>query len=564
MKSKIIKHGVANGALILILGTAISKIIGALFKIPISSNAVLSDLGFGYFSAVYDVFTPVYLLALNGFPIAISKLVAEYIATNRYSDAKSVFRISKRTFLTFSVICFFVIVLLSFPISIFTDKTGKLIYGLLVAAPSVIICMVSAVYRGYFEGLHYMTPTAVSTIIEALGKLCMGLGFAYITVRLSKDYALSAAMAMFGITVGNLIAAIYLHITAKINKHLISDDEISMSPKSFSDKEIKRVLISITIPIVLAALSGSVMGLIDSLLVRFQLSSYSGKDFAFMEQMYASVMNEQALLIGKKINANSLPTVLYGVRSKAYTVFNLVPTITAAIGVSAIPVLTEAFSKKDYTSLKKALNLTFKLSSLFAFPAGFGIVALSERIMVLLYGNSASAYIGGKMLLIYGFAAAFAGVSITLGCVLQSLDLQKNALANVTAAIVIKIVLNIILCSFEQINIFGAVISTVICYAIMTFLHIYSIVKHIGKPDIISVALKPLIGAVCCGGIAFAISKFSESSASTVLAIFAGGVVYLIILSLFNTFDDEDILSFPMGDKLLKWLIKLKIVRNSS
>ncbi len=561
MSHKNSTEDINKGAAILLLGTILSKLIGAFFKIPLSSNAVLGDLGFGYFSSVYDLYTPVYMLALNGFPVAISKIVADYVANNRFSDVKSVFKISKKTFLSFAFICLVLLLLISFPLASITDKTGKVFYCFIAALPSVLFCMASAVYRGYFEGLNNMTPTAISTVIEALGKLLLGLGFAYATVRLSGDYALSAAMALLGITVGNLISAIYLHICSKNKKHLNFNADALENSLSDSYKKIRNLLISVTVPIVLSALSGSVIGLIDSLLVRIQLTSYSQDAFSVLEDMYQSVIKEQSALIGESIGNASLPTVLYGIRSKAYTVFNIVPTFTVAIGVSAIPVLTDAFSNNDKKRLITSLNSAFKLSSLIAFPAGFGIIALSGRIMALLYGKGASAEIGGKMLFIYGIAAIFAGLAVTLGCILQALNKEKTALLNVFIGLVIKVILNLTLCTNPDINIFGAVFSTAVCYLIMVLLHIFTIVKYIAKPDLISVFLKPLSSAFVCGAVAYGISNIGDSSFVTVLSIIGGGVSYIAVLLLIKTFTYDDIIALPKGEKLLNLCFKLKIIK---
>ena len=80
MKSVKKQANLQNGAAILLVTAVVTKIIGAFFKIPLASSACLGDVGFGYFSSAYDLFSPIYSLAVTGLPIAVSKTVSEYAA----------------------------------------------------------------------------------------------------------------------------------------------------------------------------------------------------------------------------------------------------------------------------------------------------------------------------------------------------------------------------------------------------------------------------------------------------------------------------------------------------
>ena len=94
MKTK--EQNITQAAAILLVSTVIVKLIGALFKIPLSADYALGDLGFGYFSVAYDLYVPIYMLALSGFPVAISRMVADYTAKERFHDADRVFYVFER------------------------------------------------------------------------------------------------------------------------------------------------------------------------------------------------------------------------------------------------------------------------------------------------------------------------------------------------------------------------------------------------------------------------------------------------------------------------------------
>jgi len=544
----------------LLLATALVKLIGAFFKIPISSNYCLGDLGFGYFSSAYDFFSPVYTITVSGFPVAISRVVADFTARNRFKDAKNAFKASKWLLFALGLAASLLMVALAFPFVRITDTTGKSLYSLLAIAPSFVFCFWSSAYRGYFEGLHNMTYPAVSNVIEALGKLILGLGFAVATVQLTGNAALAAATSLLGITVGNIIGALYLKIIYKGKSTLLEGQALEDTP--LPKKEILKLIIIVSVPIVLSSMSGSMVALVDALTVRWQLTALVSKHTELLKGLFAECLSDITILGDRTLTAEELPTFLYGIRSKAYTIYNLVPSITVALGVSAIPVLAESFAKGAKTQVGKSAGVVLKLSSLITLPIAAGFLAVGEGIMSLLYGGGISSQIGGKMLSLYGIAVAFSGIFIPLSCVLQALGKQNAALYNVGFGVAVKIILNLLLCNIPDVNVFGAVVSTIACNLIIFILHFITLIKCIGLSfQIKNTFIKPLISSACCGITAFLISLSGDSSLITLIAIIGAAVVYLAIASLLNTFCDDDILSLPGGKKLLKICKKVKIVR---
>ena len=214
MKERVIKEqSLTQGAAVLLLSTVLVKLIGAFFKIPLSSDICLGDLGFGYFSFAYDIYTPVYTLALSGIPVAISKIISGFSLSEKADEADTALKIFKRVLLISGIAGFLLILILTKPLVFVTDKTGKTAYSMLAMAPAVIFCCLSSVYRGYYEGCRNMTPTAVSNVIEALSKVLLGLTAAFVTVKLTGNAALGAAAAMAGISAGTVLSYLYLRFS---------------------------------------------------------------------------------------------------------------------------------------------------------------------------------------------------------------------------------------------------------------------------------------------------------------------------------------------------------------
>lgn len=548
------------GAIVLIVSTALVKVIGAIFKIPLSN--LIGDLGFGYFSSAYDLFTPIYSLAMAGLPIAVSRVVAEQATAGHYRDVRQTLRIARRAFFVTGITGLAIMLAAIYPFVRITDPTGKTIYSLFAIAPSLLFCCTMSTYRGYYEGLRNMYPTAASDIIEALGKLVLGYGFAYSAMRLTGNVAYSAAAAMLGITVGAMLAALYLRLRFAIKGDLITKSELAASPVPMDRHRALRMLIVIAIPVVLTSLANNVASLVDVSMVKWQLGHMMKDHAQTIREMYASSIADYNSAAAEAITDKGIPTFLYGIRGKAFTVYNLIPTITSVLGVSALPVLASSWVKRDKREIKRNIESMLKLPSIIAMPAGAGFVALGGQIMGLLYKSTASVEIGAPMMRIFGFAAVFAGLSIPMTSMLQAIGKQVVPVRNIAIGAVIKIAVNYILVGIPSVNIKGASVGTFACYLFVFAANLWSLIKYTRVvPNFNKVFIKPLTAAVLCGLSAYLICGLGDSRLITVAAIGAAAVVYLFALIFMNTFDDEDLLSLPKGEKLLKICKKYKIIR---
>lgn len=548
------------GAIILLISTLLVKVIGAVFKIPLSN--LIGDLGFGYFSSAYDLFTPIYSLAMAGLPIAISRLVAENMTVGRYKDVRQTLNISKKVFFVTGLVGFALMLILIYPFVKITDPTGDTVYSLFAIAPSIFFCCVMSTYRGYYEGLRNMYPTAVSDIIEALGKLILGFGFAFVTVKLTSNVALAAAAAMLGITVGAMLSALYLRLRFKFNGDMISDEELNAAPEPISSKAAFKALIAIAIPVVLTSLANNVASLVDVSMVKWQLAHIVENNAETIREMYSASIADYNRTAEHILTDSGISTFLYGIRGKAFTIYNLIPTITSVLGVSALPVLASSWMLKDKQLIKKNIDSMLKVTALISMPAGIGCIALGGRIMGLLYSSVASVEIGGSMLQIFGFAAIFAGLSIPITSMLQAIGKQKIPVINIAIGALIKIIVNFIMVGIPSINIKGAPIGTLACYLFVFIANLIALIKYTGVvPSIGKVFIKPLISAVCCGVSAYLVSLVGEQTIITFVAILSAVVVYFAVLVLLNTFEDDDILTLPKGKTILKICKRYKIIR---
>lgn len=527
MKSQ--KQILGENSVILILSTIIVKIIGAVFKIPLASDKFLGDIGFGYFSVAHDLFMPFYVLAISGLPVAISHLTAQNLAKKHYYAVKNDFYKAKKLFLVLGVCFSLLVCALSVPIVTASVSGKNSLYSIIAVVPSIFLCFIISVYRGYFEGFNNMYPTAVSKIIEALFKLILGLLFAFLVIKKTSNPALAAAAAMAAVSVGTLISTLYLHLKFKHNNPLTN---LSVGESGGGASLTFKTLLILAIPFALSSLASSLVGLIDVFTVKLQIANANDNYFSF--------------LANQNINGD-ISAYLYGIRSKAFTLFNLVPTITMSLGVGALPVLTHINTADNQSNLNNNISYTLKLITTVTMPAGIGLAVLSHCIMNLLYvANNA---LEGNILAIYGIAAIFAGVAVPLTNVLQSIGLHYKALKHIVFALLIKVISNTLLALIPAFNIYSVAFGTLLCYLYLFISFLCIIKKEIKALSVKDTIFKPLLASALCGVSAFLFALISASSIITLLAILIAVIVYFASIIILKTFSKDEILALPLLNK---------------
>lgn len=550
------RRSMQYGTAVLLISAVIVKLIGALFKIPLSSAHCLGDEGFGFFSSAYDLFSPLYSLAMAGLPVAVARTVSEHTAAGRYRDARLSYRLSRKFFFIAGIMGTAVFAALVIPFVRLTDATGKTAPALFAVAPAVLFSCILSAERGYYEGLNNMLPTAVSELTEALCKLILGLGAAFITVRLTGSTVWGAAAAMAGITVGTLFAFLYTRIYAKLKGDGITAEMLENSPEPQSGADTFKKMILLTLPIALTSLTVNIPPMIDAFTVKSGLEGLinGGTD---LREIYRSVFEN-----GDMPDLSAFPVLLYGIRGKAYTVFNLVPAFTSVIGVGAVPAIAAAAARGNTAELKKNINTVLKTAALISLPAACGLIAIGGRITDFLYDTEASAVIGGEMLTLYGLAALFAGFLVPLGGILQAVDRQNAVLLNTAVGTAVKLLVNIIAVSVPKINVMGSALGTVLCFFVIFLLDIAVLIKAVGfAPDTANVFLKPLASAAFCGLAAQLTVMLGSSRGVTLLAVFAAALVYAVLIIALKTVSESDFPDSDKGKSLAEFCRKHRIIR---
>lgn len=575
-----------NGAFVLVVATVLVKIIGALFKIPLSM--LIGEVGRGYFNTAYEIYTPLYSISMAGLPVAVSRMVAKERSLGNFRDVRLTRKVAVRLFLLTGAVGTLIMFAISYPYVKFVAHYVENIWCVLAIAPAIFFCCCMSTYRGYYEGLQNMMPTAISQVIEAFSKLVIGLGGTYVFLQIELNkfengkpifgtvyterneavaalYPYAAATAILGVTIGTVLGLLFLSIRHRVIGDGITSSDLANAPKPEESKVIARSLIFTALPVAASSLILNITNLIDAATIQNRLAYAMEKYPEVIKQMYASQFEASGT------TDYQIVKYLYGVYGEVLDFKNLVPTITMTLGISAIPIISAAWAKHDSKTIKTTVESAIRVTMFIALPVGFGFAAVSYNILNTFYSD-ASASIGAPILTIYGFAVFLFAVSSPITNMLQALGRTDIPLKSLCVGAVIKIILNFILVGNPNININGASIGSIACYIAVVSINLYSIIKITEvKINFGSVFFKPFICASISAAVAFvtvkifnnilggfgsADSMINGNSISLAISVIAAVVAYLISLLLIKGISKDDLEMIPKGEKIAKRLEK--------
>ncbi len=575
-----------NGALVLSLATIIVKVIGVIYKIPLTQ--MIGTVGRGYFDSAYSLYVPIYTISMAGLPVAVSNMVSKELALGHFRDVKIIHKVAKRLFLIMGILGTFAMLIMAYPYAA-SAKNMDILPAVFVITPSIFFCCVMSSYRGYYNGLSNMTPTAVSQVFEAGGKLIFGLLCARFAISygwsrfeegltvygrevaneteaLSAIFPYAAAGAAAGVTLGTVMGLIYLLIMHKISGDKITKTELASAPKPQKAGAVAGGLIKFAIPVAISSLVFSVTNLIDSITIQNRLETMVVNNLDFIRNLYS------AELVG--ILDADIKNFLYGAYSMSLDFRNLIPSITMTLGISAIPTLSAAWAVRDKRKIKVSIESVMRVTMLVAMPCGIGMGVLAQPILSVFYGGDAAAAngvpIAAPVLTAYGFTIFLMALSQPMTNMLQALNKTKIPLISLTIGAISKLVANFIFVSIPQLNVNGAIIGTVLCYVVVVAINMVAIVRTARvKINIMSVFLKPIFSGALCGVAAYTsfglcnrfIPDFSLKSIFCLgISIGFGGLVYVISILLIKGIAKDDIIMLPKGEKIAKILAKFGFI----
>ncbi len=546
MKSRKGTKSFLAGAAILGVAGLICKIIGAVYRIPLS-NYILHKEGIAYYQIAYPVYSTLLVVSSAGLPTAISRMVAERVQQGRERDALGVFRCALLVLLGIGLVTGAVMALFSTQIAGMLGNS-RASFALAAIAPALILVAVMSAYRGYFQGMQNMTPTAISQLIEQVGKLAAGFPLAAYMMRYGPEYG--AAGALLGVSISEALALGYvmlrkLRFGRELDKRLrwadARADLTGDGRETFS--QVCRTLFVIAVPITIGASIMPLVGMTDTMIVINRL-----QDIGY---------------------AKDAATNLYGLfTGNVNTVVNMPQVLTVALSMALVPAITASMTGRDYRGMRRSVMQGMKLSWMIGMPCCVGLFMLARPVMRLLYSSYGAEDLNtmAGLLRIMSLAILFLSVVQTTTGILQGLGRVIVPVLSLAIGAVFKVIINYVLVGVPAINIYGAPIGTIVCYAVAAILNTFMICyitrtkfsfsDVIGKPAISVMAMAFVLAVMT-----IALPSYADSRLFAVAGVLVGAPVYAFMLVLTGAITPADMKIVPGGRRITALLKRMKIWR---
>ncbi len=526
-----------KGAVLLGIAGLLVQIMGAFFRIPLGN--IIGDEGMGYYQTAYPIYVFLLVFSTNGTPAAISKMTSERLAVGANNEAYRVFKYS-------FILMFIIGVLASSVIFIFAQEivdslnNPKAYYAMKSIAPALLFVPIMAVFRGYFQGMENMVPTAISQIIEQATRVITGLVLAILLIPKGLEYA--AAGATIGTTIGPVVGMVSLVIIYLFTKSKFQQKEnLDVNQKKDSIFEILKELAVISVPITIGVSIFPVMNIADVVLVIGRL-----KDLGFGEDY-----------------ANGLYGQLTGL---AGPVINIPMALALSVALSLVPAIARSKVKKDYKSLDDNIKIAFRTSMIIGVPCSFGLMALAKPIMTLLFPMQiASAENASYSLFFMASGVILLCIAQTMAGVLQGIGRPSITVYGLLVGFIVKYISTYLLMEITYLNINGAAIGTALGFmavGLFNFIYVkkYTNVKIDKKISIFRPLKSGFIMVAVLIILYYGLERFIGNSIATIISGALGAFTYIVALVKTRSIEEEEIKLFPKGEKISKVLKKMKLI----
>lgn len=501
-----------KGSAWMTIGSILSRILGAIYIIPwYAWMGKYGNLANSLTAKSYNIYSLFIIISTAGIPGAIAKQIAKYNALNEYGVGRKLFRHGLALMGVFGIISAACMYFLALPLSGFNPQEVPVIRSLALA---VLIIPILSILRGYFQGFNDMMPSAMSQFVEQLARVIWMLLTAYVIMRVQHgNYVdavtqsnLAAAIgAVFGI---GLLVIFHLRQKRTVDPLIAqSNNQVQVSTNSLLFEIIQQ-----SIPFIIIDSGINIFQLVDQYTFHPMIASFMHVPYDVIEIWYA--------LFG--LNANKL--------------IMIVVSLSTAMAVTAIPLLSGAHARRDYRDISRQIGNTLELFLFVLLPASLGMAAISDPLYTIFYGYDR---LGAHVLYLSSFTAISLGMFTVLMAILQGLDENMYAIRYLIFGLVIKAIVQYPM--IRLFKVYGPLLATnlgLLAVIAMSLKHLS--VKYRWRADRIMrrfigiasfsiVMFAAVFAAVKLGG--FFLSPYRRSSAMLLsgLAVAVGVLVYGVL-----------------------------------
>lgn len=479
------KQSFVAGAAILMIANAISKILGAFFKIPLTY--ILQEEGMAIYNTAFSVYVMFLAFVVSGIPTAVSKTVAQSSPQKAMGMTDVAEKVLIILGLAGSIVLYFGAEFFAYAM-----KEPLSVTAIRYIAPSVFFVALGTGCKSFFHGSSSMISPAISQVVEAVAKLVIGYGLAVMFIGYGKSAAAAGAIA--GVTIGEIIATAIL-----VGTYLA----VRRRVKTEKSREYLKELIAIALPLLMIEAAINAVSVTDTSVLRTRM-------------LDAGLSDEEA-------------RILYGAfTGYAMTIFNLPIGILATIGISLMPVTAAAVADGDMKRARRPMQSGIELSLFISVPSAVMMWIIPEELLYLLFKNTFSA----MMLKYMAPCVVMLSLIQMLAALLQACGKILTPAVVTCGGLVLKLVLMWVLCAIPEINIYGAIISSNIIHMVVLIIDWAILRKVTGlKVGILKALIAPSIAATAMAAVVKQALEYSSQNMLSIIAVCGvGGAVYVILM----------------------------------
>jgi polysaccharide transporter, PST family len=540
LKQQYSSKQLVKGATILTVAALITKILSALYRVPFQN--LVGDIGFYIYQQVYPFFGIVIALSTYGFPVIISKLVAEKVEENNSLGAKRVVQSSFQFLFAVGIGWF---LLLFFGASFIADIMGDPNLQPLIQIVSLSFLLVAplSVLRGYYQGKNDMIPTAVSQVTEQTVRVVTILVITTLFVMNGSSLYLTGSGALLGSVIGSLAGVFLLLCFIQLRRENLFFGLFTIKINN-ETKTIWGQLIK----------NGTAICISGMLLVLLQFVDAFNVYSLLME----SGMGEEEAKKWKGIYDRGQPFVQLGT------------VVATSISLAIVPLVTSTYKKRNTSLVREYSQLALKVSIMVGFAASLGLINIIGPTNIMLFQNAA----GSDALAVFSGSIFFSCLILTFSGILQGIGNIYYPAFAVLFGIAFKYVLNIVL--IPQLGIMGASIATILSLLIITVLMIVR-VRRLFSIHLIEIhfyktlALSGIGMTVLLKAYLLIHDKMMHSSWNgrevsaffSISGVLLGGIVFITIFLRGNVLTQSELSLLPFGGKWVKIAERIKSKKES-
>lgn len=484
------KQTFLKGAAVIAAGGFIAKLIGALYRIPLTN--LIGAEGMGMYQLVYPFYCLLLTVSATGIPSSIAKLAAERRASGR-SDLP-VLKSALILFLGIGGVGTLLMMALS-PLLSGAQGSPELKSGYLALAPSVLLVSGISVFRGWFQGRNNMFPTAFSEVLEQIVKVGLSLLLAYVY---RSDVRKAVTLILLSVSVSEaaaLLLMLLLYRRAR-NRSEVLNEGGRVSMKS---------VLRLSIPVTLSAALLPFSALLDSVIVVRLLKGYTDQAvtlYGLFSGGAVTIVN-LPVSICYGIAAASVPAVsaagaaeragrgnpaeasetsgTTGIAGSAETMSDAGTTGTAGADLS------RAEAGKKGRSARSRVIYALLVTLAASIPCALGLYFFARPAVRIIFRALApsESEVLVRLVRVFAVSAVTLSCTQTLSACLTGLGKPKYAAFSMGIAVLVKTALNFALVSRPEISVYGAAIAADVCYLVAFALDlVYNLsVTRSGKKD---------------------------------------------------------------------------------